>query len=33
MGRAKKEKWGLGATNSGRKVRANVHELAERRKA
>ena len=30
MGRAKREKWGLGATNSGRKVRANVRELAER---
>jgi len=31
--RAKREKWGLGATNSGRNVRANVRELAERRKA
>jgi hypothetical protein len=33
MDRVKREKWGLGATNSGRKVRANVRELAERRKA
>jgi ribonuclease HI len=33
MGRAKMERWGPGAANSGRKVRANVRELAERRKA
>ena len=33
MGRAKMERWGPGAANSRRKVRANVHELAERRKA
>jgi hypothetical protein len=37
MGRAKMGKWGLGATNSGRKVRANVwqrggrHELKQAR--
>jgi ribonuclease HI len=33
MGRAKMERWGPGAANSGRKERANVRESAERRKA
>jgi ribonuclease HI len=33
MGRAKMQRWGPGAANSGRKERANVRELAERRKA
>ena len=33
MGRAKMARWGPGAANSRRKVRANVRELAERRKA
>jgi hypothetical protein len=33
MDRVKRDKWGLDATNSGRKVQANVRELAERRKA
>jgi hypothetical protein len=33
MGRAKMERWDPGAANSRRKVLANVHELAARRKA
>ena len=37
MGRAKMERWGQGAANSGRKGQTDVHEchneLAERRKA
>jgi hypothetical protein len=33
MGRAKMERWDPGAANSRRKVRTNVHELVERRKA
>jgi hypothetical protein len=33
MGHAKMERWDQGAANSRRKVWANVHELAERRKA
>ena len=33
IGRAKMERWGPGAASSRSKVRANVHELAERRKA
>ena len=33
IGRAKMERWGPGAANSGRKERANVRESVERRKA
>ncbi len=33
IGRAKIERWGPAAANSGRKEKAGVRELAERRKA
>ena len=33
IGRAKMERWGPGAANSGRKERATVRESVERRKA
>ena len=33
IGRAKMERWGPGAANSGRKELANVRESVERRKA
>ena len=33
IARTRMERWGLGAANAGRKDRANVRELAERRKA